>query len=219
VARVKPKISCALVDIGGVLLSNGWDRHARKRAADYFSLDFIELVERHHLNFEIYEIGKLTLAEYLRRVVFHQKRLFSSTQFQEFMFAQSTAIPEMIALITQLKIQYGLKIVALSNEGREINNYRIRHFNLTKIFDFFVSSCFVKLRKPDPDIFQLTFDLVQTPAQQIVFIDNTFLFMDIAKHMGMHSIHHQDFETSRAQLAALGLSVQADKFSSGSKYE
>lgn len=203
----KLPITCVLLDIGGVLLSNGWDSYARKRAADYFSLDFSALDERHHLNFEIYEIGKITLADYLHRVVFHEKRLFSSAQFQEFIFSQSTPIPEMIALMIQLKHQYGLKIVALSNEGREINEYRIHHFNLTNIFDFFVSSCFVKLRKPDPDIFQLAFDMVQTPAQHIVFVDNTPLFTDIAKSMGMHTIHHQDYARSCAQFAALGLSL------------
>jgi HAD superfamily hydrolase (TIGR01509 family) len=201
----KSAITCALVDIGGVLLSNGWDRYARKHAADHFSLDLVELNERHHLNFEIYEIGKMTLEDYLSRVIFHQKREFSYPQFKEFMFAQSTPIPEMIDLITQLKSHYGLKIVALSNEGREINEHRISHFNLTRIFDFFVSSCYVKLRKPDSDIFQLAFDMVQTPAQQIIFIDNTMLFTDIAKNMGMHTIHHQDYARSCAQFAALGL--------------
>jgi putative hydrolase of the HAD superfamily len=203
----KLPITCALVDIGGVLLSNGWDRHARKRAADHFSLDLSDLNERHHLNFEIYEIGKMSLKDYLQRVIFHEKRLFSSAQFQEFMFLQSTPIPEMIALIRKLKCQYRLKVVALSNEGREINDHRIRHFNLTRIFDFFVSSCFVKLRKPDPELFQLAFDMVQTPAQQIVFVDNTSLFTDIAKSMGMHTIHHQNYASSCAQFAALGLSL------------
>lgn len=198
-------IRCVLLDIGGVLLSNGWDRYARKRAAEHFSLNSAELDERHHLNFEIYEIGKMTLEEYLQRVIFYEKRSFSSTQFQKFIFSQSTPIPEMLALITQLKHRYSLKVVALSNEGREINDYRIRHFNLTSIFDFFVSSCFVNLRKPDPDIFQLAFDMVQTPAQQIVFVDNTSLFTDIAKSIGMHTIHHQDYARSHAQFAALGL--------------
>jgi putative hydrolase of the HAD superfamily len=201
-----PQISCALVDIGGVLLSNGWDRHARSRAAEYFALDLEELNERHHLNFEVYEIGKMTIAEYLSRVVFHQKREFSIDQFQQFMFSQSTPIPEMISLICQLKRLYGLKIVALSNEGKELNDYRIRQFELAKIFDFFVSSCYVKMRKPDPDIFQLAFDMVQTPAAQIVFIDNTLLFTEIAKTMGMHAIHHQHHDRSCAELGALGLS-------------
>jgi putative hydrolase of the HAD superfamily len=205
IMKRKPNITCALVDIGGVLLSNGWDRHARKRAAEHFSLDLAELDERHHLNFEIYEIGKLTLSHYLSRVVFHRKREFSSAEFQQYMFSQSTPIPEMIALISQLKHQYQLKIVALSNEGKELNEYRIHEFQLTNIFDCFVSSCFVKMRKPDPDIFQLAFDMVQTPAQQIVFIDNTALFCDIARQMGMHSIHHQGYESSYQQFVALGL--------------
>jgi putative hydrolase of the HAD superfamily len=202
---MKTTITCALVDIGGVLLSNGWDRHARKRAADNFGLDLTELNERHHQNFEIYEIGKLSLDEYLSRVIFHQKQEFTRAQFQQFMFEQSTPILEMIELISRLKILYGLKIVAVSNEGRELNNYRIQHFNLTHIFDFFVSSCFVKMRKPDPDIFQLAFDMVQTPAEHIVYIDNTALFTDMAKKNGMHSIYHQNYHNTCKQLAALGL--------------
>ena len=204
-------ITCALVDIGGVLLSNGWDRHARRAAAEHFSLNLTELDERHHLNFEVYEIGKLTLAEYLKRVVFHRRREFSSAQFQAFMLAKSVPIPKMIALITQLKKQYSLKIVALSNEGKELNAHRIQQFKLTAFIDFFVSSCFVKVRKPNPDIFQLAFDMVQTPPAQIVFIDNTPLFTDIAKHMGMHTIEHQNYDSSRAQFAALGLSLAMDK--------
>jgi len=202
-----PPITCALVDIGGVLLSNGWDRLARKRAAEHFSVDFTELDERHHLNFEVFEIGKLTLADYLTRVVFHCKREFSPVEFQAFMFAQSTPIADMLALITQLKHHYGLTMVALSNEGREVNAHRISTFQLTRIFDFFVSSCYVKMRKPDPDMFQLAFDLVQTPAPQIVYIDNTLLFTNIVSRMGIHSIHHQDLTQSREQLAALGLSL------------
>lgn len=201
-----PKITCAIIDIGGVLLSNGWDHDARKRAADHFSLDLDELNERHHLNFEIYEIGKMPLTEYLNRVVFHQKREFSRSRFQQFMLDQSTPIPEMIELIKQLKRQYSLKIVALSNEGKELNEHRIRRFKIATIIDFFVSSCFVKMRKPDPDIFELALDMVQTPVKKIVFIDNTLLFSDIAKHLGVHSIHHQDYDSSCKKFAALGLS-------------
>jgi len=146
-------ITCVFLDIGGVLLSNGWDHHARKRAATNFKLDLAEMEDRHRLNFDTYEEGKLTLEEYLGRVVFYQKRPFSRAQFRRFMFAQSKPYPKMIELAVQLKVRYGLKIAVVSNEGRELNAYRIRKYKLDGFVDSFISSCFVHLRKPDADIF------------------------------------------------------------------
>ena len=94
-------ITCLFLDIGGVLLTDGWDHHARKRAATHFKLEWAEMEDRHHLNFATYEEGKLTLEEYLDRVVFYKKRLFTRAQFRRFMFAQSKPYPEMIELVTQ----------------------------------------------------------------------------------------------------------------------
>ncbi|MDD5708475.1 MAG: HAD family phosphatase, partial [Kiritimatiellae bacterium] len=113
------EITTLFLDIGGVLLTNGWDHHARKRAAMNFKLELAEMEDRHHLTFDTYEEGKLTLEEYLGRVVFYQKRSFTRAQFRRFMFAQSTPYPEMIELVAQLKVRYGLKIAVVSNEGRE----------------------------------------------------------------------------------------------------
>src|SRR5512146_2044759 len=114
-------ITALFVDIGGVLLTNGWDHDARKRAATSFKLDLNEMEERHHLTFDTYEEGKLTLEEYLGRVVFYQKRPFSRAQFRRFMFAQSKPYPRMIEMICRLKARHGLKIAVVSNEGRELN--------------------------------------------------------------------------------------------------
>lgn len=95
----KPRVSALFLDIGGVLLTNGWDRGSRRKAAQQFHLDYDQMDERHHLTFDTYELGKLTLDEYLARVVFYQKRDFSQEEFIEFMFAQSKPFPEMIELI------------------------------------------------------------------------------------------------------------------------
>jgi putative hydrolase of the HAD superfamily len=118
-------ITTLFLDIGGVLLTNGWDHHARKRAATNFNLELAEMENRHHLTFGIYEEGKLTLEEYLGRVVFYQKRPFTPAQFRRFMFAQSKPYPKMIELVRQLKARYRLKIVVISNEAWELNSYRI----------------------------------------------------------------------------------------------
>src|ERR1035437_982042 len=148
-------ITCVFLDSGGALLTDGWDHHARKRAAIHFKLELPEMENRHHLTFDTYEEGKLTLAEYLGRVVFYQKRPFTRAQFRRFMFAQSKPYPQMIELVRALKVRHGLKIVVVSNEGRELNAHRIHKFKLDGFVDSFISSCFVHLRKPDADIFRL----------------------------------------------------------------
>jgi putative hydrolase of the HAD superfamily len=198
-------VTTLFLDIGGVLLTDGWDRHARRRAAKAFKLDGAEMEERHHMTFETYEEGRLTLEDYLDLVVFCQKRAFTRAQFRRFMHAQSTPYPQMIALLGRLKASYGLKIIVVSNEARELNAYRIRHFKLTELVDAFISSCFVHVRKPDAEIFRLALDISQASAGQVVFIDNTRMFVDLAQGLGIRSIHHTDYRSTRAQLDALGL--------------
>ena len=99
----------------------------------------------------------------------------------------------MIEMFTQLKIRHGLKIIALSNEARELNAYRIRTFKLNKLMDAFVSSCFVQIRKPDAAIFRLALDIAQAPSPQILYIDNTPMFVQIAEGLGIRSILHTDY--------------------------
>jgi putative hydrolase of the HAD superfamily len=202
-------ISCAFLDIGGVLLTDGWDHLARKRAAKNFKLEWAEMEDRHHLTFEIYEEGKITLDEYLSLVVFTEKRSFSRNQFRNFMFDQSKPFPEMIDLVTQLKASLGLKIVIVSNEGRELNAHRVQKFKLNRLANCFISSCFVHIRKPDADIFRLALDIAQVQASQAVFIDNTPMFVQIAEELGIQSILHTDCKSTRADLSALGLDVLA----------
>jgi putative hydrolase of the HAD superfamily len=161
--------------------------------------------DRHHLTFDTYEEGKLTLEEYLGRTVFYEQRPFTPAQFRRFMFAQSKPYPEMVELIAKLKARYGLKIVVVSNEGRELNSHRIRTFKLDGVVDSFISSCFVHLRKPDADIFRLALDVAQVPASQVVYLENTPMFVQVAEGLGIRSILHTDYGSTRLKLALLGL--------------
>jgi putative hydrolase of the HAD superfamily len=198
-------ITTLFLDIGGVLLTDGWNHHARRRAARTFALDWAEMEQRHLLNFDTYEAGKLTLEEYLARVVFYQRRSFTRAQFRRFLFAQSRPYPEMLELVCSLKARYGLKTVVLSNEARALNGYRIRKFKLDGFVDAFISSCYVHLHKPDIDIFRLALDIAQTPARQVAYIENTPMFVQIAEGLGIRGIVHLDYKSTRAKLAALGL--------------
>jgi putative hydrolase of the HAD superfamily len=200
-------IKALFLDIGGVLLTNGWDGSMRKRAAETFALDHAEMDERHHLTFDTYEEGKLSLDEYLQRVVFYEQRPFTPDDFKQFMFAQSQPYPEMIELVKRLKARYNLKIATVSNEGRELTLYRLHHFGLTDFVDFFVSSCFVHYRKPDADIYRIALDIGQIEPDAIVYVDDRPLFVDIANSLGMHGLHHKDYATTKQAMAGWGLPV------------
>jgi len=201
-------ITTLFLDLGGVLLTNGWDRHSRELAAQTFNLDRKEMDERHHLTFDTYEVGKLTLDQYLHRLVFYEKRSFTERTFREFMFSQSKAFPEMIELIRTLKAQYKLKIAVVNNEGRELNEHRIQNFKLNEFVDFFISSCFVHVRKPDEDIYRIALDIAQVPPAEVAYIDDRHMFVQIAEALGIRGIHHTDYASTCDKLAAVGLKLE-----------
>ncbi len=201
-------ITTLFLDIGGVLLTNGWDNNIRKKAADRFGLDFEELNERHHLTFDTYEEGKLSLDEYLNRIVFYQERSFSRDEFKAFMYAQSQPFQEMIELMRGLKAQYGLRVAAVSNEGRELTVYRVQQFKLGSFIDFFISSCFVHYRKPDADMFRIALDIAQVNPQQVVYIDDRPMFVEVAQSLEILGIIHKGYKTTQKALEAMGLSLR-----------
>jgi putative hydrolase of the HAD superfamily len=121
------------------------------------------------------------------------------------MCEQSKPHEDMIGLVAQLKTRHNLKIAVVSNESLELNAYRVRTFKLDGFVDSFISSCFVHLRKPDANIFRLALDITQAPAHQVLYIENTPMFVQIAEGLGIRSILHTDCKSTRAQLASLGL--------------
>ncbi len=203
--KKKTNITTIFTDLGGVVLTNGWDRHSRTKAVEIFGLDAKEMEERHHLTFDTYEVGKLSLTEYLDRVVFYKKRDFTMNDFSRFMYKQSQAYDNMIGLYKGLKEKYGLKIAVVNNEGRELNDYRIKKFRLAEFVDFYISSSFVHFRKPDVDIFKLALDVAQVPVKNIVYLDDRALFVQVAEGLGIKGIVHTDYESTVKKLAKLGL--------------
>lgn len=202
-----PQITNLFLDIGGVLLTNGWDHNIRRRSAEKFGLDYEEMNERHHLTFDTYEEGKLSLDDYLQRVVFYQDRPFSRDEFKNFMYAQSQPFPDTIELMRSLKHQYGLEIAAVSNEGRELTVYRVQEFKLGTFIDFFISSCFVHYRKPDEDIYRIALDIAQVSPEQVVYIDDRPMFVEIAQGLGINGIIHTSYQATRKSLEGFGLKL------------
>jgi putative hydrolase of the HAD superfamily len=205
--KSKPAPTTIFTDIGGVLLTNGWDRQGRDKAIQQFKLDPAETEERHHLTFDTYESGKISLNEYLKRLVFYRKRNFTEEDFIKFMFSLSQPYSDMLTLIRGIKEKYGIKIAVVSNEGRELNKHRIDKFKLGEFVDFFISSCFVHFRKPDADIFKIALDIAQVSPEKVIYLEDRPLFVQVADTLGIRGIIHQDFNTTKKQLADFGWKV------------
>jgi putative hydrolase of the HAD superfamily len=192
-------------DLGGVLLTNGWDHSSRESAAEHFGLDSQELQRRHEAVFPNYEQGFNTLEEYLQFAVFHKPREFTCEEFMDFMKKQSLPYPEMFEFVKSLKQKYGLKVVAVSNEGRELARYRIDTYDLGSFIDIFIVSAFVGRRKPYEDIFRLALEVSGAEKSQVVYLDDRQMLAQGASVFGLDSIWHRSLESTRQALAERGL--------------
>jgi putative hydrolase of the HAD superfamily len=187
-------------DIGGVILSNGWDRAARKEAAEVFGLDWEEFQDRHDLCFPALDAGLITLDEYLDRAIFHHPRPFTREQFIAHMFAQSREFPESRAVLDEVTRTKKYFIASINNEPLELNNYRIEKFDLRRNFQVFFSSCYVRSRKPEAIIFRMALQISQRPPEECLFIDDRPLNLEVPRRLGMNVIHYQDAERLRSEL-------------------
>ncbi|HEX6846478.1 MAG TPA: HAD-IA family hydrolase [Chitinophagaceae bacterium] len=196
-------VKVIFLDIGGVLLSNGWEQESRQKAAIKFNLDYAEMDSLHHVIFNIYEIASITLNEYLDRVVFNYPRQFTREDFTAFMFAQTTELPGTLQWLKEWKKSCGFPIISINNEGRELNDFRIKKFGLHQCFDAFISSCEVGMRKPDPRIFALAMGIAQAPPEECIYFDDRLMLVQAAQKLGIRSFHHQDFSTTKSILEDL----------------
>jgi putative hydrolase of the HAD superfamily len=193
-------------DIGGVILTNGWDRVCRRQLVDQFDLDWEEFADRHDFVAHDFEVGRITLARYLERTVFYRPRDFSAEEFTSAMFAASTELPGSLDLLADLAAT-GLLMVTLNNESRELNEHRIDHFGLRRYFRAFLSSCYLGVKKPEPEIYRLALDVVHRPAAECVFIDDRDLNLECARDVGLPGIRFDSVGQLRTDLAAHGVIV------------
>jgi putative hydrolase of the HAD superfamily len=200
-----PRITALFWDVGGVLLSNAWDREQRQRTLEEFNLDEVEFESRHEMLVSSFERGKITLQNYLERTVFYRPRSFTAEAFTQHMFSLSTPNPETLQLGKELNRSGKYLMSTINNESKELNLYRIQTFDLREIFSLFVSSCFVGLRKPEEGIYRLALEITQRPPEECCFIDDRPLNLDSAARLGMQVIQMKTAEQLRADLQKLGV--------------
>lgn len=196
-------IKAVFFDIGGVLLSNGWGHESRQKAAEVFGFDYEEMNVLHNFIFNVFEIGSITLDDYLDTVVFNHPREFTKKDFKNFMFDQSVELPNLMPWLLEWKKNCGFRIFSINNESKELNDYRIAKFGLHQYFDGFISSCHVNMRKPDPRIYHLAMGITQAKPEECAYFDDRLMLVHAAQKLGIRSFHHQDFETTKKNLEHL----------------
>jgi len=202
-----PEITAIFWDVGGVLLTNAWDRAQRQRALRHFHLDEAEFDDRHEMLVSSFERGKIGLQEYLERTIFYRSRPFTPQAFKDLMFSLSQPCPENLQLARELAGSRKYLMGTVNNESTELNLYRIHTFGLREIFSLFVSSCFVGYRKPEAGIYRLALAITQRPPEECCFIDDRPLNLDSASRIGMHAIRMENATQLRRDLKELGINA------------
>lgn len=203
------KITTLYLDIGGVILTNGWDSVARRAAISKFQLDPADFEARHALVNSEWERGEISLEEYLERTIFYSGRKFSPKEFEDFMFAQSQAMPESLEFVRRIARSERYLMAAINNEAAEINAYRIQQFALRDIFAAFFSSCYVGVRKPDVGIYQMALRVMQRSGDECIFVDDRAENVKGAVNAGLNGIQFQNVAQLSAELKGFGVQVAA----------
>jgi putative hydrolase of the HAD superfamily len=195
-----------LFDVGGVLLTNGWDHRERAATVEHFHLDLAAIEAPNVAYYDAWERASISLTEYLDSVVFYEPRSFSRDEFFAFMLTQSKLQPDgALGILQELAASHKCLLGALNNETRETNEYRFKHFGLRAYFDVALSSCYLGMRKPEPAIYRRALDILGKPAERILFIDDRAENVAGAVAAGMKAIRFEGAEALRRQLKMLGV--------------
>lgn len=201
------KTTTIFLDVGGVILTNGWDSAARQAAVAKFALDGKDFEARHEIAFPGYETGKSTLDEYLEHTVFYTKRPFSPNEFAEFMYSVSQELPESRAVADSVARTGRYLMASLNNEGAELNDYRVRQFDLRRTFTAFFSSCYVGARKPNLQIYQMALNVTQRRPEECLFVDDREANLEPARKLGMDVVHFRNASQLKADFQKRGIEV------------
>ena len=192
-------------DLGGVLLTNGWDTSARKLAAQEFNLDFNEFQTRHEMLKTAFETGRIGIDTYVRKAVFHRSRLFSPDEFKQFMFAQSQTLGDTLDWVRALAQTEKYRLFTLNNESRELHEYRVRAFKLSEVFEAFFTSCYLGQVKPDEDIYLNALGMSGCHRDRAIFVDDRSLNVEPAVALGLNAVLFTGLETLKKDLQERGV--------------
>ena len=187
-------------DVGGVLLTNGWDTASRKKAAETFGLDYPEFQTRHEMLKTAFETGKIDLDTYVKRTVFYKPRPFSVDDFKTFMFGVSAVLGDTLEFVRALSATGKYRLFTLNNESRDLHEHRVRTFGLATIFRGILSSCYLGLAKPDEDIYLNALGIASCSGERALFIDDRPMNVEVASALGLNTFLFKELDGLRAFL-------------------
>jgi putative hydrolase of the HAD superfamily len=202
-----PDAPTLFFDIGGVLLTNGWDTAARKAAAEQFGLDYAEFQARHEMLKTAMETGRIGLDDYVARAVFHKPRSFSPESFKQLMFDASVPLGDTLEFVRALAATGRYRLYTLNNESRDLHEHRVRTYNLAPIFRGFLASCYLGQAKPDSSIYANALGIAGCPQSHAIFIDDRALNVESAQASGLDAYQFTDLDALRAYLAGRGVTA------------
>lgn len=199
------EITTLFFDVGGVLATNGWDRYARRNCVESFGLDWAEYQDRHEFVADAFETGAMTIGQYLDRTVFYRDRGFDRDDFIKAMKAESQADQAALEFVAKLSAGGKHLLATLNNESRELNAHRVEAFGLRRYFSLFLTSGYLRVKKPDERIYRLALDITHRDPGECVFIDDRELNLECAALLGMTGLHFTTVTQLETDLARLGV--------------
>jgi putative hydrolase of the HAD superfamily len=187
-------------DVGGVLLTNGWDTAARTKAAQTFGIDYPEFQTRHEMLKTAFETGRIDLDTYVQRAVFHHPRSFTPDDFKQFMFGVSALLGDTLDFVRALAATGKYKLYTLNNESRALHEYRVKTFGMGPVFRGFLASCYLGQAKPDEETYINALGIADCSAERTLFIDDRALNVEAAIALGLNAFRFQGLDGLRSFL-------------------
>jgi putative hydrolase of the HAD superfamily len=198
-------ITTLFFDIGGVCLSNGWDREQRRVVTDKYGFDYDAFDRRHRQVVDSLERGQITLHEYLQWTIFYEPRPFTIDDITAEIMQLSQPFLETLSIVRAVRKTGQYLLATINNESRELHEYRIQHFGLCDLFTAFFTSCYLGLLKPQPEHYRRALQITQRSADECLYIDDRPMNAEVAAILGMHSIQFTDAAQLEAALRSAGV--------------
>ena len=215
-------IAAVISDFGGVLTTPllgsfmaFQDRTGISAEALGGAMQRIAESDGEHPLFEL-ERGRVSEADFLARMadalepdLGHRPEMH---RFSEIYFDALKPNQPMIDLMLDLRDRR-YRMALLTNNVREWEPLWRSMLPVDEIFDLVVDSAFVGIRKPEPEIYELTLDrLAETSpagdrpaATDCLFVDDSDVNVDAARELGMTAVHFRENEQAIADIEeALG---------------
>jgi putative hydrolase of the HAD superfamily len=119
------------------------------------------------------------------------------------MCSQSVPDEASIRIARALQADSRYTLMTLNNEAEELNIYRIEAFGISQIFEAFLSSCWLGVRKPIRRFYHRALGIAHAEPASSLFIDDRQQNLTPARALGMNVIHFTSAEQLRSDLERL----------------